>query len=105
MYERVVAWLLSFMGSRATHWAATSRYSVGTTAVQVLLRNSARYGCTVTNGGSGTVYVASDPQDLPANGHLLLSGNSLSLVGAEPLYAVSDASGPYQVSVIQEISR
>lgn len=105
MYERVIAWLLSFMGSRDRHSVDTNQVLVGSTPVEVLQRNANRYGCVVTNTGSGTVFVGRADESLLQVGHALLSGNSLALIGATELWAVADASGPYVVSYIQEVTR
>lgn len=105
MYERVMAWLISFMASRDRHAIQTAQYTVGTAAVQVLARNAHRYGAVITNAGAGNIYVGGSDDSLFQTGHVVPGGAALSLIGAAEVWAVSDASGPYTVTSLIEVER
>ena len=82
--------------------------SVATTVTQLVPNNPDRLVLVIVNLGSGTVYAAPDPSVSTIKGVSLANGSSLSVVlpfdftlCSREWDAIADASGPYNVFVIE----
>lgn len=84
------------------NYLRSGQYVVAATPVMLAAKNPFRFGLVVTNTGNATVYVSSDSGVTAANGHALLSLQSLNIANTSALYGIS-SPGPNTVTTLEEI--